>query len=302
MLLFPQKDDKSTVTEKIFFVCSAREKVCTTLSEMLRAAGFSHVKCINQDLLKDSEVTFPENAAGVIIDVEKCDKSHNVTTIVQAVVPREVWCCVVGDSDSISLAQSFSRQGIFYFNAKVQTEELVTAATTGMTARSPRSTVCVSVLGCKGGIGNTEIAWQLAQKIVQRRSMSTLFVQGPSGSRDLDILVGKKILQDLVQVNKNLDAKRQDSESLPDFSQNIYDKYNFVIFEETINSASKETLRHLAEKSSCLILVLDRSMSSVNRPGFPGECFICELRLPDHRFRWKHNKLFLLLPEEYGPA
>ncbi|WP_251629958.1 helix-turn-helix domain-containing protein, partial [Escherichia coli] len=36
--------------------------------------------------------------------------------------------------------------------------------------------------------------------------------------------------------------------------------------------------------------------SRVNRPGFPGECFICELRLPDHRFRWKHNKLFLLLP------
>ncbi len=40
----------------------------------------------------------------------------------------------------------------------------------------------------------------------------------------------------------------------------------------------------------------------LNRPGFPGECFICELRLPDHCFRWKHNTLFLLLPEEYGPA
>ena len=43
-------------------------------------------------------------------------------------------------------------------------------------------------------------------------------------------------------------------------------------------------------------------VNTLNRPGFPGECFICELRLPDHRFRWKHNKLFLLLPEEYGPA
>ena len=43
-------------------------------------------------------------------------------------------------------------------------------------------------------------------------------------------------------------------------------------------------------------------MLLVNRPGFPGECFICELRLPDHRFRWKHNKLFLLLPVGYGPA
>ncbi|HAV7475997.1 TPA: hypothetical protein JK678_004861, partial [Escherichia coli] len=38
----------------------------------------------------------------------------------------------------------------------------------------------------------------------------------------------------------------------------------------------------------------------VNRPGFPGECFICELRLPAHHFRWKHNTLFLLLPEEYA--
>ncbi|WP_250206742.1 inverse autotransporter adhesin YeeJ, partial [Escherichia coli] len=32
----------------------------------------------------------------------------------------------------------------------------------------------------------------------------------------------------------------------------------------------------------------DKIMSGMNRPGFPGECFICELRLPDHRFRWKH--------------
>ncbi|WP_213061778.1 hypothetical protein, partial [Escherichia coli] len=27
--------------------------------------------------------------------------------------------------------------------------------------------------------------------------------------------------------------------------------------------------------------------SHLNRPGFPGEYFICELRLPDHYFRWK---------------
>ena len=43
-------------------------------------------------------------------------------------------------------------------------------------------------------------------------------------------------------------------------------------------------------------------MISLNRPGFPGECFICELRLPAHHFRWKHNTLFLPLPEEYASA
>ncbi|UNF10081.1 transposase [Escherichia coli] len=52
--------------------------------------------------------------------------------------------------------------------------------------------------------------------------------------------------------------------------------------------------------SSCKVEFRHGNM--MNRPGFPGEYFICELRLPDHRFRWKHNKLFLLLPEEYGPA
>ncbi len=46
----------------------------------------------------------------------------------------------------------------------------------------------------------------------------------------------------------------------------------------------------------------NRGNITMNRPDFPGECFICELRLPDHCFRWKHNELFLLLPEEYGPA
>ncbi|KAA9863660.1 hypothetical protein F7F60_23850, partial [Escherichia coli] len=56
---------------------------------------------------------------------------------------------------------------------------------------------------------------------------------------------------------------------------------------------------NLWTKNSCRLWLTN---CELNRPGFPGECFICELRLPDHRFRWKHNKLFLLLPEEYGPA
>lgn len=58
-------------------------------------------------------------------------------------------------------------------------------------------------------------------------------------------------------------------------------------------------------KFSMLLAVLEWGVvddDMVNRPDFPGECFICELRLPDHCFRWKHNELFLLLPEEYGPA
>ncbi|WP_225381298.1 DUF2238 domain-containing protein, partial [Escherichia coli] len=35
------------------------------------------------------------------------------------------------------------------------------------------------------------------------------------------------------------------------------------------------------------IILMVGGQYTLNRPGFPGECFICELRLPDHRFRWK---------------
>ncbi|MGX4088737.1 hypothetical protein ACWJUB_23450, partial [Escherichia coli] len=69
-------------------------------------------------------------------------------------------------------------------------------------------------------------------------------------------------------------------------------------------SSSKIASTHLVPKvllahSHGVYLITNAELEGLNRPGFPGECFICELRLPDHRFRWKHNKLFLLLPEEY---
>ncbi|STM16283.1 outer membrane usher protein FimD [Escherichia coli] len=65
---------------------------------------------------------------------------------------------------------------------------------------------------------------------------------------------------------------------------------------DSSNKNSKAIAREIAR------FLQAETIGELNRPGFPGECFICELRLPDHRFRWKHNKLFLLLPEEYGPA
>ena len=70
---------------------------------------------------------------------------------------------------------------------------------------------------------------------------------------------------------------------------------------------SQAVTRHMVERKAGKVINICSMQSelgrdTMKRPGFPGECFICELRLPDHRFRWKHNKLFLLLPEEYGPA
>ncbi|WP_001254895.1 helix-turn-helix domain-containing protein, partial [Escherichia coli] len=54
-------------------------------------------------------------------------------------------------------------------------------------------------------------------------------------------------------------------------------------------SEREEIRAGLSAKMSIRAIATALNRSPLNRPGFPGECFICELRLPDHRFRWKHN-------------
>ncbi|WP_420361484.1 transposase, partial [Escherichia coli] len=46
-------------------------------------------------------------------------------------------------------------------------------------------------------------------------------------------------------------------------------------------------IRELRKKLQRIEMENEILKKAMNRPGFPGECFICELRLPDHRFRWK---------------
>ncbi|WP_430749950.1 helix-turn-helix domain-containing protein, partial [Escherichia coli] len=50
-------------------------------------------------------------------------------------------------------------------------------------------------------------------------------------------------------------------------------------------SEREEIRAGLSAKMSIRAIATALNRSPLNRPGFPGECFICELRLPDHRFR-----------------
>ncbi|TJQ31255.1 hypothetical protein C9Z63_25335 [Escherichia coli] len=59
----------------------------------------------------------------------------------------------------------------------------------------------------------------------------------------------------------------------------------------SVNCREGEPLYFISEKIvydrknlHIMIRVVTLPRCLMNRPGFPGECFICELRLPDHRF------------------
>lgn len=263
MLLFPHKNEKTAGMGQTFYVLSDRKIIAEKLYQLLQLAGFSHIERIEQSLKETTTLPVSANARGIIIDVDqKIDVEESILAI-KTLIPRGIWCCVVGDQDSITLAQTYARQGLLYFYTGAEDEELIRAVASGNTPTANRWAVNISVLGCKGGVGNTTIAHHLVNKIVQIRQMPTLFIQGKSGSRDLDLLFGKKMNQDLMPVNKYLDLMCSQDDALPQLKYETTEKYNFIVFEETVNSSEKEQLRQIIENSSCLILTLDRSMSSV---------------------------------------
>lgn len=263
MLLFPQKDEKATGTEQIFYVLSERESVIGKLGQMLRLAGFTHVEPISKSLKDIKALPLAAQARGIVIDVGNSLDPQEMILAIKTLVPRGIWCCVVGDKDAITLAQAYARHGLHYFYIDAEEDEFIQVVAAGNPIKKSRRAVNISVLGCKGGVGNTTIAYHLVNKIIQLRQMPTLFIQGKSGSHDLDLLFDKRMNQELMPVNKHLDLMCPQDGSLPQLKYETTEKYNFVIYEETANSADKEQLRQIIEHSSCLILTLDRSMSSI---------------------------------------
>ena len=263
MLLFPQKDVKKAGTDQAFFILSERTNVIEKLGQLLRLAGFSQVTTIASSVLQVSSLPLTAHTRGVIIDVGDSLNPQDAILAIKTLVPRDVWCCAVGNQDLITLAQRYARQGLHYFYLGAEDDEFIRIATSGNPVANPRWAVNISVLGCKGGIGTTSIAHQLVHKIIQLRKMPTLFIQGKSGSNDLDLLFDKKMNQAVISANKYLDLMSLQDEAMPQLKYETTEKYNFVVYEETVNSAEKERIRQVVEFSSCLIMVLDRSMSSV---------------------------------------
>ncbi|MCT6427719.1 hypothetical protein MTR55_25055, partial [Escherichia coli] len=74
-----------------------------------------------------------------------------------------------------------------------------------------------------------------------------------------------------------------------------WEKWEVDFLREVAATMPVEVIAEKLERTEKAVMAKATRIGAVNRPGFPGECFICELRLPDHCFRWKHNKLFLLL-------
>ena len=244
-------------------IISDRDEVANQIAQQLRTRGLENIEIIATQFLseqKDLKLS-AEMYVGVIIDIGDAINIQDVLIRTRSVVPQNMWCCLVGDNDSIRFAQRFAREGLLYFHADTQLYQMVDRIISGVNIPVRRHTVKISVLGCKGGIGTSLIAIHLANMIVNESKVPVLMIQGNGGSQDLDIFFDKKVQKkEITEYNDFLHLYRGELENL---SEELKSSYNYIIYDQPIFNVDKENYDAVLALSDNFVVVTDRSVASL---------------------------------------
>ncbi|EEQ08286.1 hypothetical protein [Yersinia bercovieri] len=266
MQLILNKDLISRKEHKIkntIVIISERNWVIEKISEKIRLTDINQIKSVEKDIFNVTAVNIPDQTVGVILDISDNGDVEDILNLIKNHVPRDCWCVLVGDIDSITIAQQFTECGLLYLNIQSQSAELTQYLLKGIQIESERKAFFISVLGCKGGIGTTLLSYHLAHEVTQLRKSPTLLLQGSQGSQDLDLVTEKKMGAELTEYQKNLDLMLCKEKKLSDINFHKTKKHSFIVFDQPIYNTPKENLTDYIEYSNCIVLILDNSMISV---------------------------------------
>ncbi|CNJ77683.1 hypothetical protein yaldo0001_3410 [Yersinia aldovae ATCC 35236] len=255
-----KKDNK---TKNTIAIISDRKWLSNDTSEKVRLADINDIKVIEENIFTMSKINLSDQIIGAIIDIGSNDEIISTLNVIKSHVPRNCWCILIGDIDSISIAQQFIHRGILYLNIQSQLSELTQHLLKGINIESERKAFFISILGCKGGIGTTLLSYHLASTVTQIKQLPTLLLQGNQGSQDLDLVTEKKMVTDITELQKNFFIMFCKEKEINNIDVNINNKHNFIVFDQPIHNTSKERLTDYIEYSNCIILLLDNSMMSV---------------------------------------
>lgn len=260
MLLLDQENRAVDSVRKIMIISEINE-LNDRIAQLLRSRGLENIELINTDFFSNDTLSISAGETiGVIVDIKNETSINQITNKIHSVIPQNVWCCIMGHSDSISLAQKLLEAGVVYFNAGTQLPQMVERIITGVNIPFLRNTIKISVLGCKGGIGSSIISSHIANAIATEKKVPVLLAQSKLGSQDLDLLFDKKLQSDIVEYAPNLDLYQGIPSKLASHALN---KYNFIVYDQPIFSLDKEEYDSIFEHSNTFVLVIERKISSL---------------------------------------
>lgn len=242
---------------------SIQSEICSILKMHNIGKVVSKKQYINE--FREDETT--RDAGWYIVDIESEKDLSIINDIIVMGIPNDVMYVLIGDTDSITFSSELLKVGARYLYKNTQLGFVADIILNSNGKSVDRISLNVSILGCKGGCGNTTIASGLFSSIDKFISAPVLYIQGGSGSRDLDLIssenLGISIQEAKIQKTSSTKSVKIDSEVVRfDYDNPVYQQYNINIFDHNISRASPEELEIVFNRTNVFVLIVGNNFSS----------------------------------------
>ncbi|EAA6925060.1 hypothetical protein D8Q92_08215 [Salmonella enterica subsp. enterica serovar Weltevreden] len=249
-------------------VISANSHVQNEVGSILKMHNIGNVvsKKLTINDYREDESTL--DAGWYIIDIETEKDLSIINDIVVMAIPNDVMYILIGETDSIAFSSELLKIGAKYLYKETQLGTVADIILNTKGRQTDRLSLNVSFLGCKGGCGTTTVASRAFFSIEKFITTPVLFIQGASGSRDLDLIASDKneisVLEGKIQKITAMKSVKIDSDIIRfDYSNPVYQQYNINIFDHNISRASPEDLEIVFNNTGIIVLVIGNNFSSL---------------------------------------
>ncbi|HHX9836925.1 TPA: hypothetical protein ACVTE0_001267 [Salmonella enterica subsp. enterica serovar Newport] len=248
-------------------VISTNSSIQSEICSILKMHNIGNVVSKKQYINEFREDETTRDAGWYIVDIESEKDLSIINDIIVMGIPNDVMYVLIGDTDSITFSSELLKFGARYLYKNTQLGSVADIILNSKGKSVDRISLNVSILGCKGGCGNTTIASGLFSSIDKFISAPVLYIQGGSGSRDLDLIssenFGISIQEAKIQKTSSTKSVKIDSEVVRfDYDNPVYQQYNINIFDHNISRASPEELEIVFNRTNVFVLIVGNNFSS----------------------------------------
>lgn len=255
---------KKSVSQQIVII-SPRREIMSEIASQLLMHNLKNVVEYEADFfaLQDSCIT--HDALAVIVDIVNVSNIEQINKTLTLLIPATSRQVLIGNSDSIAFAQELMCFGVTYLHAGSQLAQLAELIQEQNCSQAARTTMNISVLGCKGGAGASTVAYRLFQATGMLSSIPVMLVQGGSGSNDLDLLMARALPRDgsICQINTHQAVCIETRDRAWNYDDTHCKRFNLVFFDQGVYAQPQERLEMIISESHTIILVITRELAAL---------------------------------------
>lgn len=253
---------KGKSIKKSTLIVSPNEKRLARIAEALSVRGVE-TRTVQKNFTDLNHQNFA-NVDAIIVDLGDV-KSGALVAIkeLSKIVPKDVPCVVLANDDKISVRQEFVQKGFRYLHFDSQFQDLYAELSSAPQIFSGGS-INIAILGTKGGVGSSFVAYHLARLIFARYKTRVLLVQGAFSSFSVDLFSDRHFTTESY-TETDISLHKESDFGTYDFEKFASDKFNFIIYDYSIQGRDKDDIERILNQSDCAIMVINSELASVRK-------------------------------------